>query len=309
MSTGHHHTYNTTSNEKALWFTLGLTITVMMAEIIGGYLTNSLALLSDAAHMFTDIAALLLSLIGIHIGKRPADHKRTFGYYRFEILFTTFNASILFIVAFFILYEACQRFFAPPEVHSSGMLMIALIGLLANIIGMRLLHAGSKEHLGMEGAYLEVWSDMISSLGVIIAALIIKFTGWWLADPILAVLIGIWILPRTWILLKRSINILLEGVPEGIELHDIHEAIIKVPGVKNVHDLHIWTIGSNQVSLTAHLLIDSEIHTSQQALESITKLLDEQFHITHSTIQIELINCQPGDPNCGLHLKPPAHKH
>ncbi len=302
MGTGHDHVH--TSNEKRLWITLGLTATYMLAEVIGGIMTGSLALLSDAAHMFTDVTALGISIAAIQIGKRPADTSRTFGYYRFEILAAALNASILFIVAFYILYEAYRRFQQPPpEIQSVGMLVVAVIGLVVNFIGLRLLQAGSDKSLNVKGAYLEVWSDMLGSLGVIIAAVIIKLTGWWQVDPIVAVAIGLWVLPRTWLLLKHSVNILLEGVPEGMQLSEIDQALKELPGVTDVHDLHVWAITSGKVSLTAHILIDQAQQSGQKVLENINKVLEERFHITHSTIQVELENCQPGDPNCLLHVE------
>lgn len=300
MGTGHNHAHATHSNEKMLWITLGLTATYMVVEIVSGLLTQSLALLSDAAHMFTDVAALAISLVAIQIGKRPADLSRTFGYYRFEILAAALNASILFLVAFYILFEAYHRFQEPPEIQSTGMLVVAVLGLIVNFIGMRLLQGGSEDSLNMKGAYLEVWSDMLGSLGVIIAALIIKFTGWWIADPIVAVAIGLWVLPRTWILLKQSVNILLEGVPEGLEIAEIDKALQAISGVEAVHDLHVWAITSGKVSLTAHLLIDQEKQAGAEILKNVTRLLKERFHITHSTIQIEIENCQLGDPTCQL---------
>ena len=218
MSTEHSHAIPKTSNERALLIALVLTTTFLIVEVAGGIITGSLALISDAAHMLTDVAALAIALAAIRIAKRPADVRRTFGYYRFEILAAAFNTILLFIVAFYILYEAYQRLNSPPEIHSIGMLVIASIGLVINLLSMHLLSMGRDKNLNMKSAYLEVWSDMLGSLGVIIGALIIQFFGWAWVDSIIAILIGLWVLPRTWILLKESINILLEGVPEGIDL-------------------------------------------------------------------------------------------
>ena len=306
MGAGHDHVK--TNNEKVLWVVLVLTATYMLAEIIGGFLTNSLALLSDAAHMFTDVAALAVSLAAIKIGKRPADASRTFGYYRFEILAAAFNASILFLVALYILYEAYQRFLEPPNIQSMGMFFVALIGLIVNVISMRLLQAGSESNLNMKGAYLEVWSDMLGSIGVIAAALIIRFTGLWWIDPIVAVGIGLWVLPRTYLLLKQSLNILLEGVPEGLQLAQIESALQQVPGVANVHDLHVWAITSEKVSLTAHLLLDQTQQSGEAVLKNVNTMLEARFHITHSTIQVEIENCQSGDANCNLNKSGHVHE-
>jgi cobalt-zinc-cadmium efflux system protein len=182
------------------------------------------------------------------------------------------------------------------------MLIVAAIGLIVNFIGIRLLQAGSKESLNVKGAYLEVWSDMLASIGVIIAALLIRLTGWRQIDPIVAVAIGLWVLPRTWTLLKESINILLEGVPEGIGLSEIDKALSEVSGVKDIHDLHVWAITSGKVSFTAHLVIDKNVKNEQQVLEAVAKVLEEKFGITHSTVQVELQSCAPGDTYCALQL-------
>ncbi len=243
--------------ERYLWIALSLTITFTIIELFGGWYFKSLALLSDAAHMFTDVAALVIALLAIQIGKRVADVKRTFGYYRFEILAAVLNAVILLLVTIYIFFEAYQRLFSHSAVQPIGMFSIALVGLLVNFIAIRLLHEGSKESLNVRGAYLEAWADMLGSIGVIIAAVIIYFTNWESVDSIIAITIGLWVLPRTWSLLKESINILLEGVPDGIELSSIHNELAAIPKVCNVHDLHVWAVTSGKVSLTVHLVIDS----------------------------------------------------
>lgn len=278
-------------NERYLWIALGLTAIFTCVEMIGGWLSGSLALLSDAAHMFTDVASLVIALIAMQIGKKGADAKRTFGYYRFEILAAVANAVILFLVAFYIFYEAYQRIKAPENVHSTSMIIIASIGLLVNWITIRLLKTGSQHNLNVRGAYLEAWADLLSSIGVICAAAIIYVTGWERMDSIIAIAIGLWVLPRTWLLLKESINILLEGVPEGIELAQVHTLLINIPGVIDVHDLHIWALTSGKISLTAHLVIDKHIQTEHAILHAATQLIETKFEVTHSTIQIEIENC------------------
>lgn len=300
MSASHNHGAAAIGNERNLWIALGLTATYLIAEIIGGLITGSLALLSDAAHMFTDAAALAISLAAIRIGRKPADKTRTFGYYRFEILAAAFNAVILFLVAIYILHEAYQRLRNPAPIASGGMLVVASIGLVVNIIAIRLLKSGSAESLNIKSAYLEVWSDLLGSVAVIVAALIIQLTGWLPIDPILAVLIGLWILPRTWTLLKQSLNILLEGVPEGIGLAEIDAALLSVKGVSSVHDLHVWAITSGKVSLTAHLVVDPTLRKEQEVLAEVSVLLKKNFDIRHSTIQIELERCGPDNQPCLL---------
>ena len=196
MSTEHDHTSGT--NEKALWIALGLTSTVLVAETVGGIITGSLALISDAAHMLTDAAALAIALAAIRIGKRAADRRRTFGYYRFEILAAAFNALMLFGVAIYIVYEAYRRLGNPPEIQSTNMLAFAAVGLIANIISIRILKSGKDKSLNMKGAYLEVWSDLLGSAGVIAGALVIRYTGWTWVDSAVAVAIGIWVLPENF---------------------------------------------------------------------------------------------------------------
>jgi cobalt-zinc-cadmium efflux system protein len=282
---GHSHTAGVTNERKLAW-AIGLTGTFLIAEIVGGILTGSLALLSDAAHMFTDVMALVIALVAIRIGKRAADNRRTFGYRRFEILAAAFNAIILFLVALYILYEAYDRFQSPPDIKTGGMLIVAAIGLLVNIISMRILASGSKSSLNMKGAYLEVFADMLGSIGVIIGSIIIYYTGWKQVDPIIAVLIGFWVLPRTWKLLSESLNILLEGVPAGIELGKIHKELSALPGVKEVHDLHVWGITSGQNSLTSHLLVESQ--PTESVLLQSAHAVAKDHGIEHTNIQVEV---------------------
>jgi len=201
----HSHAAVTEGNIKKLTIALILTSTFLVVEVVAGLITQSLALLSDAAHMFTDAAALAIALVAIKIAKRPADNKRTFGYQRFEILAALFNASMLFFVAMYILYEAYQRFTQPPEIQSVGMLIVASLGLIINLISMKLLMSSAAESLNMKGAYLEVLSDALGSVAVIVGAVVIYFTNWYWVDTILAVAIGFWVLPRTWVFQKKWI--------------------------------------------------------------------------------------------------------
>lgn len=289
MSHDHDHGASN-ANERSLWIVLVLTTAFMIAEVAGGVLTGSLALISDAAHMFTDSAALAIALAAIRIGKRAADHKRTFGYYRFEILAAAFNAVVLFVVAAYILYEAWQRFRDPPEIQSIGMLVIGAIGLAVNFAGMRILRSGAKSSLNLKGAYLEVWADMVGSLGVLAGAIVIYYTRWAWVDTLVAVAIGLWVVPRTWKLLKESLNILLEGVPSDLALRDIEQALVAVPGVQAIHDLHVWALTSGNNSLTVHLVIDAGA-VEQDVLGAAARVLKERFQLTHTTIQVEAAAC------------------
>ena len=286
MSGDHHHADVGSTPVSRLWASLGLTGGFMLAEVVGGVLTGSLALISDAMHMLTDTAALAIALVAIHVGRRPSDLLRTYGYARFEILAAAFNALLLLAVAFYILYEAWKRLSEPQEIQSGGMLVIAVIGLLVNLASMRLLTSHKDESLNVKGAYLEVWSDMLGSLAVIVGAAVIWFTGWKWVDSLLAVGIGFMVFPRTWVLLKECINILLEGVPPGVRLADVHATIAAVPGVISVHDLHLWAITQNQPSLTAHAVL-AEGADGETVRRAIEKRLREAFDLHHTTLQME----------------------
>jgi cobalt-zinc-cadmium efflux system protein len=299
MSAGHEHGAHAAANETRLWWVLALTASFMLVEVAGGIVTKSLALLSDAAHMFTDVAAIAIALAALQIAKRPADERRTFGYYRFEILAAALNAVLLFLVSLYILYEAYQRLIQPQPVQALGMLGIALIGLTVNLFAMRLLHAGQASNLNIKGAYLEVWSDALGSLGVIIAAVVIHFTGWRWLDPLVAVAISFWVLPRSWALLKESLHVLLEGVPAGIQLEQIEASLRAAGGVASVHDLHVWALSSGRNSLSAHIVIQPKAD-EQDVLGSLRVMLAERFHLHHTTLQIEREICTGGAVRCGI---------
>ena len=294
---GHAHNHAAGANSRMLAIALGLTTTFLIAELIGSFVFNSLALLSDAAHMFTDSAALAIALAAIKIGQRPADDARTFGYRRFEILAAAFNALLLFAVAGYVLYEGVKRFFEPTEVESTGMLIVAAIGLVVNLISMKLLTSGKDTSMNVKGAYLEVWADMLGSIGVIAGAIVIMLTGWQWVDPLVAIGIGLWVLPRTWILLKDTTQILLEGVPRGMDLAEMRAAIAATPGVAGVHDLHVWSLTSDDHSLSTHVeLIDgADFETVRTA---VAARLQRDYHIEHATIQVEREAC---DDAPGLH--------
>lgn len=292
MSGDHDHGDMQNTPEFRLWIAFGLTGSFMIAEVIGGIVTNSLALISDAMHMATDAMALAIALIAIKVGRRAADLLRTYGYARFEILAAAFNALLLLGVAFYILYEAYERLSKPTEIASLGMLVVAVVGLAVNFISMRLLTGHKDSSLNVKGAYLEVWADMLGSLGVIAGALVIWFTGWQWVDSLIAVGIGFMVFPRTWVLLKECINILLEGVPPGMDLAEVEEAVATVPGVASVHDLHLWAITQSKASLTAHVVLaeGADGETVRQAIEA---RLQEKFDLHHTTLQMERESCVP----------------
>jgi cobalt-zinc-cadmium efflux system protein len=291
---GHDHT--TGANEKSLKIAFGLTLAFLVVELVGGIVAQSLALLSDAAHMFTDTAALAIALLAIRTAKRPADKRRTFGYHRFEILAATFNAMLLLVVAVYILWEAWLRIEAPLEIQSNLMLGIAVIGLAVNLISMKVLRDGQEKSLNVKGAYLEVWADMIGSIGVIVGAGLIKFTGWAWIDSAVAILIGLWVVPRTMTLLKSSINILLDGVPEDIDIEKVEAALRGVPGVRSFHDLHVWAVTSGKTTLTVHLVVEPSVDGEGTVLPVVRERLARDFGLRHITVQCESVPCRDVEP-------------
>ncbi|MFT4180130.1 MAG: cation diffusion facilitator family transporter [Thermomonas sp.] len=288
---GHSHVPRNIRHEKPLWIAFGLTLCFLLAEVVGGLLSNSLALLSDAAHMMTDVVALGIALFAVRMARRPADAKRTYGYARMEAIGAVINGGLLFVLAGFILWEAVGRFRAPQPVASGTMLVIAVLGLCINLVSMRLLAAGAGESLNVKGAYLEVWSDMLGSLGVIAGALVIRFTGWTVVDPIIAILIGLWVLPRTWVLLREAGQVLMQGVPVGIDVDAVRGAMRAQPGVAEVHDLHVWALGSKEPILTAHVVLADDAGDADAVRIALADLLQERFGIGHATLQVEARHC------------------
>lgn len=297
-SNGHAHDHTAGANARQLTIALALTGTFLIVEVIGGLVFNSLALLSDAASVNICAAALAIALLAIKIGQRPADEKRTFGYRRFEILAAAFNAVLLFVVAGYVLYEGIKRILDPEPVGSIGMLIVAAAGLVINLISMRILSSGKDRSLNVKGAYLEVWADMLGSLGVLVAAVVITVTDWRWVDPIVAIAIGLWVLPRTWILLRDTTHILLEGAPRGVALSDVRVAILATPGVASLHDLHVWVSGADQASCTVHVVL-SEGADADAVRQAVGDMLEERFDLHHTTVQTELEPC--GDAG-GLHV-------
>jgi len=298
---GHSHVPAEIRFEKPLWWALGLTATVLLAEVVGAWLTNSLALLSDAAHMATDTLALAIALVAVRLSRRPPDARRTYGYARFEAIGALANGMLLFVLAGYILWEAWQRFLTPLPVASLGMLAVALVGLACNLAAMRLLHAGAGQSLNLKGAYLEVWSDMLGSLAVIAAAIAIRFTGRLWIDPLLAVLIGLWVLPRTWVLVREALNVLMEGVPLGVDLAALRADLQSQPHVAGIHDLHVWALASRTPAMTAHVVVAADADAAS-VRRDLARMLERRHRIAHVTLQMETggeEHCQGG--GCGPH--------
>lgn len=286
MGQDHSHDHVAGANAHMLGWALALTATFLVVEVVGGLYFNSLALLSDAGHMLTDVAALAIALLAIKLGAKPPDDRRSFGYRRVEILAAVFNALMLFAIAIYVFVEAIERFRDPQPVQSWGMMAVAAVGLVVNLIAMRMLAAGKEASFNVKGAYLEVWADMIGSVGVILGAIAIRFTGWTWVDPVVAVLIGLWVLPRTWILLRGTINVLLEGVPDGVSLVEVRAAVKGVSGVAGLQQLRVWSISNRDNHAVVHILASprADITALQR---SVAEMLHDRFDIAASTVQVE----------------------
>lgn len=275
------------SNEsRRLKLALAITFVYFVAEVLGGILTNSLALLSDAGHMFSDIAAISLSLFAFQMARRPATLDKTYGYHRLEILAALLNGLALWLIVGIIFHAAYNRFFDPPEVQTRGMLVVASIGLLVNIAAGIILYGSHHESLNVRGAFLHILGDALGSVGAIAAGVVMLFTGWYLADPLISVFIGLLILYSSWSLVRESMSILMQSVPKGINLEDVRAAMENVGGVIKVHDLHVWAVTSGVFTLSAHAVIH-RVEDSHEVLNVMESALKNRFHIEHTTIQLE----------------------
>jgi cobalt-zinc-cadmium efflux system protein len=283
---GHDHNHGHNQNKKALLISFLFIFTFMIVEVIGGIVTNSLALLSDAGHMLSDAAALGLSLAAFYIGEKASDKGKTYGYKRFEILAAFINGITLILVSLYIFWEAYHRFIDTPMV-SPGMMVIAIIGLVVNIIVAWILMRGDTEHnLNVRSAFLHVLGDMLGSVGAIAAGLLIYFFNWNLADPIASVMVAILIVISGWRVTKDSIHILMEGSPKGIDTEEVKNSLSAIPGVIEVHDFHVWCITSGFTALSCHVVVENEVNRDTILLR-LSACLEQEFGIHHSTIQVE----------------------
>jgi cobalt-zinc-cadmium efflux system protein len=292
MGAGHGHGHATAggAHRGRLLGVLAITASVLVAELIGSAITGSLALLADAGHMATDLAGILLAVLAVTFAARPVTPERTFGYYRLEILAAVVNAVLLFGVAVFVMIEAARRWSEPPEVAGGLMLVFAIVGLLANLAGMALLRSGAQDSLNVRGAYLEVLGDLLGSAAVIVAALVITFTGWERADVVASVAVALMILPRTWMLLREAVDVLLEATPRGIDVAEVRRHIVETPGVLDAHDLHVWTITSGMPVLSVHVVVADEVlaeGSGGQVLDTLGRCLSTHFDVEHCTFQLE----------------------
>jgi cobalt-zinc-cadmium efflux system protein len=282
----HHHQRE--RNKSGLTIALSITVGIMLLEFFGGLITNSLALLSDAGHMLSDAGSLALSLTAMWFALKPPSPQKTYGFYRAEILAALFNGVTLFIIAGFIVWEAVHRFLEPPRVDSGIMVAIAAIGLLANVASAWfLMRKGDvKENVNLRSAYLHIIGDALGSAGAIVAGLLMLLFSWYWADPIISVLVAVLILKSAWGVLNHATHILMEGTPVAIDQEEVRRTLQSIPGVRDVHDLHIWTITSGLDSLSCHLLVEDE-SDCQSILQEAIRKIEEQFQIRHTTIQVE----------------------
>jgi len=283
-----------------LWAAVILLAALTVAETVTALATGSLALLSDAGHMFTDVLGISMALAAITAASRAArpdrtDPQRTFGLYRLEVLAALANAVLLSVVAGYVLVAAVRRLDDPPEIVVGPMLAVAAAGLLANVVAFILLRPGARESLNVRGAYLEVVADLLGSAGVLVAGAVIATTGWWYVDPLVAVAVGLFILPRTWRLGRSAVRILVQAAPEHVDVTAVRATLAAVPGVRDVHDLHVWTLASGMDVASAHLTLDGADVAA--VLAEARRSLHHQFHIDHATLQVEPAEadgaCQP----------------
>ncbi len=280
------------ANRDRLLAVFGLTLAIFAVEAIGGFVSNSLALLADAGHMLTDVAGIGLALLAIWIGSRPASAERTFGYQRLEILAAIVNALLLFGVGAFILFEAIRRLAEPPEVASGLMIAVALIGLAGNGASLWLLRDAQAQSLNARGAFLEVLSDFAGAAAVIVAGVVIVLTRFGAADAIASMFIGVLIFPRTWRLLRDAVDVLLEATPKGLDMALVRSHILEAPGVTECHDLHVWTISSGMNVVSAHVIVEPDAQPAA-VLDHLCECLSGFFDIEHSTFQIESADRRP----------------
>ena len=285
--------------ERRFVLSLALTGLILVAEVVGGLWTGSLALLSDAAHVFLDAFALGMSYIALRLAALPPDDRHTYGFHRMQVLAALANGATLLLVAFEIFREAWERFRQPAPVLAGPMLAVAVVGLVVNLVVALVLREHDHHDLNVRSAFLHVLGDALASLGVIVAGVVIVFTGWMVVDPLISVLIGLTILAGSGRVLRQSVHILAEGMPEGLTVTQVAEAMGRVSGVGEVHDLHVWTVSPGYVALSAHVVLaDQSLSQTQRVMDGLKQALAEEFYIEHTTIQFECDNCGQGAVVC-----------
>ncbi len=299
---GHAHAHSAAGvTGRRLGLSIGLTLGFVAAEAVAGYLARSLALLSDAGHNFADALALVISWWAFLLARRPSHARLTFGYHRAGILAALVNALSLVAIALLIFWEAIERLRAPRPVAPGPMIVVALVAIALNLVISLWLRGEAKHDLNIRSAYLHMLGDALSAFGVVIAGVLVALTGNSIADPIVSLLIGGLILVSSWGILNESLNVLLEGVPRGVDMHALEQAIVDVPGVLGTHDLHVWTVGSGIIACSCHIVVDEQsISSGQQVLRGVSGVLHDRFRVAHTTIQVEVEGCDPDALYCTL---------
>ncbi|MCU1329050.1 MAG: cation diffusion facilitator family transporter [Bryobacterales bacterium] len=294
----HHHDHSGKSGRTLIWSFVATTAFVIF-EFVAGTRAHSLALISDAGHNLTDALALLLAWFAVYIQRKPADESRTFGYHRAGVLAAFVNALSLVGFSGWVLYESWLRLLAPQPVNEGAMIWVAGAAVVLNGGIMIGLHGEARHDLNTKGAYVHMLGDLLGALAIVAGALMIRYTGWHRVDPILSAAIGVLVVWSAWDVIRESLNILLEGLPRGLNLNEVSSSIRKVEGVIDVHDLHVWSIGSSSRALSCHVLIDDMPHSqSEGILHSVNRVLGDNFHLHHTTIQLEHVNCAISDAGC-----------
>ncbi len=310
----HHHDHSAHRTGWILWFSLAATLAFTGFEVYAGLWSQSLALLSDAGHNFTDALALLLAAVGFYLQDKPANHVKTYGYHRAGVIAAFVNAATLVVISLFIFWEAAWRFIHPEPVNDRVMLWVAALALMVNGVIMLALNRGQKDDLNLRAAFIHMLGDALGAVAIIVGAIVIRFTNWTYVDPLLSIAIGLLIVYTAWDVIRESLNILLEGSPRGVDLVNVTDAMSEIEGVLDVHDLHIWSLGSKTHALSSHVLIED---MPPSASERILKRLNEVlcgFGIHHTTIQFEHVPCVLSDSGCRMtandgHTHTPGHQH
>jgi cobalt-zinc-cadmium efflux system protein len=300
---GHAHGHGPETTGRRLILSIIVTAAFVIGEAIAGYFAHSLALLSDAGHNFSDALALVFSWYGIWMARKPSTAKRTFGHHRVGILTALVNSVSLVVIALLIFWEAVSRLRHPEPVHSTPMIIVALVAVLVNTLISLWLRKAARKDLNVRSAYLHMLGDAVSAAGVVAAGVVVAFTGASIADPLVSILIGLLILWSSWSILKESVNVLLEAIPEGLNMEAVERAISGVAGVEAVHDLHVWTVGSGIVACSCHITVEEQsVRSGQNVLRAVAEELEHDFGITHTTIQVEAEGCEENDMYCLLKI-------
>lgn len=304
------HAHSHAPTGRYLGVSIAITCAFVVAEVVAGVFANSLALFSDAGHNFADALALVFSWYAIRLAQRPASPERTYGYHRASILAALANAVALVVIALVIFWEAAQRLFVPQYPQSGLMIGVASAAVVVNALIAFWLHAEAHHDLNMRSAYLHMLGDALSAVGVVGAGIAVALTGTTLADPAASFLIGLLILRSSWGILTEALSVLLEGAPKGLDMGAVEGAILGVPGVLNVHDLHVWTLTSGIVACSCHIVVaEQSIRSGQQVLRAVVEELERHFHISHTTVQVEVEGCEPNDLYCTLRRTDPHGPH